>query len=105
MTPRADSGEASVELAGGDVDAFAPETGSGEEAVGGSTPTPDQDNVDELGRAVGLTYEDNEPLRGEEKIERRDVERWELNPASAEDFAERQGFEHALPEKRRRRRR
>jgi hypothetical protein len=92
----------SPELAGGDVDAAAAETGTGEEAVGGSTPTPDQDVVEEIGRAAGLTYQDDEPLRSaQEKVERRDDDRWELNPASAEDFAERRNFSHALPEKRR----
>ncbi|MEW6268584.1 MAG: DUF6335 family protein [Thermodesulfobacteriota bacterium] len=95
----------SAVLAGGDVDAAEAEAGSGEEAVGGSTPTPDQDNVDELGRALGVTYEDDEPLRGEEKISKRDDDRWELDPASAEDFAERRNFEHAMPEKPRGRRR
>lgn len=94
----------SPELAGGDVDAAEGDAGTGEEAVGGSTPTPDQDVVDEIGRAAGLTYQDDEPLRGaEEKVARRDEDRWELNPASAEDFAERRSFEHALPEKRGRR--
>ncbi|HEY8517663.1 MAG TPA: DUF6335 family protein [Candidatus Binatia bacterium] len=91
-------------LAGGDVDASEAEAGSGEEAVGGSTPTPDQDNVDELGRALGVTFEDDEPLSGEEKISKRDDDRWELDPASAEDWSERRNFRHALPEKKRGRR-
>jgi hypothetical protein len=45
--------------------------------------------VDELGKAVGLTYEDNEPLHTTEKIAARDKTRWELDPASAEDYDER----------------
>ena len=57
----------------------------GEETVGGSVPTPDQDIVDELGEAVGLTYEDDEPLHGEEKIRERDRNRWELDPESASE--------------------
>ena len=56
----------------------------GEEAVGGENPTPDQDVVEELGEAMGLTYQDNEPLGGEHKLKQRDENRWELNPASAE---------------------
>lgn len=76
-------------LSGGDVDAASEETASGEETVGGSTPTPDQDIVDEIGRAVGVSYEDAEPLNMSEKIDRRDEERWELHPASSEDFAAR----------------
>ena len=76
-------------LAGGDVDAASDQPDVGEEAVGGSTPTPDQDVVDELGRAAGVTYADDEPLRPEEKEAERDDDRWELDPASAEDYEER----------------
>ena len=76
-------------LAGGDVDAASDQPDVGEEAVGGSTPTPDQDVVEELGRAAGVTYADDEPLRPEEKEAERDDDRWELDPASAEDYEER----------------
>ncbi|HBP86480.1 MAG TPA: hypothetical protein DD706_02150, partial [Nitrospiraceae bacterium] len=55
---------------------------------GGSNPTPDQDNVDELGAAVGLTFEDSEELGGA-KVYDRDIYRWELDPASSEDYEER----------------
>ena len=41
---------------------------------------------DEIGRAVGVQYEDNEELKGEAKIAERDRNRWELDPASAEDY-------------------
>jgi hypothetical protein len=47
-------------------------------------PTPDQDSVDDIGEAYGITYEDDEPLRTGEKLEKRDEERWELNPESVE---------------------
>lgn len=71
-------------LSGGDLDAdWQSANQAGEETVGGSVSTPDQDRVDELGEAVGLTYHDDEPLQGEEKLRRRDRKRWELNPASA----------------------
>ena len=76
-------------LTGGDIDAAWDQASVGEETVGGSAPTPDQDIVDEIGRAVGVNYEDSEPLDPEAKIERRDENRWELHPASSEDFAER----------------
>ena len=76
-------------LAGGDVDAASDQPGGGDESVGGSTPTPDQDVVDELGRAAGVTYAADEPLRPEEKEAERDDDRWELDPASAEDYDER----------------
>lgn len=75
-------------LSGGDVDADWKRADVGEETVGGSVSTPDQDVVDELGEAAGVRYADNEPLDPEEKILRRDRERWELNPASSEDFRE-----------------
>ena len=42
-------------------------------------------NVDQLGEAVGLVYQDEEPLNTIEKIEKRDDNRWSMNPASAED--------------------
>lgn len=67
------------------------ESAVGEESVGGGNPTPDQDVVEELGEAVGLTYEDNEPLGGEAKLHARDEHRWELNPASSEDSRIRRG--------------
>lgn len=70
-------------LSGGDVDAeWENAEEGGEETVGGSTPTPDQDRVDELGEAAGLVYPDEEPLNTEEKLDKRDRHRWELNPAS-----------------------
>ena len=58
--------------------------------MGGSAPTPDQDIVEEIGAAVGITYEDNEPLKGGDKVEARDRHRWDLDPASSEDYDERQ---------------
>jgi len=77
----------SAELSGGDVDARWDQAESGgEEAVGGSAPTPDQDEVDEIGKAAGVTYEEGEPLRVGAKEEDRDKHRWELDPASAEDY-------------------
>ena len=77
-------------LSGGDVDAAWDEVDVGEETVGGSTPTPNQDVVDDLGRAAGVTYSDTEPLRPEEKERERDERRWEMDPASAPDYQERQ---------------
>ncbi|HEY6332307.1 MAG TPA: DUF6335 family protein [Blastocatellia bacterium] len=73
-------------LSGGDVDADWEHSDSGEETVGGSAPTPGQDVVDELGEAVGIRYEDNEPLHTTEKLDERDRNRWELDPASSDDY-------------------
>jgi uncharacterized protein DUF6335 len=78
-------------LTGGDIDAAWDQAAVGDETVGGSSPTPDQDIVDEIGRALGITYADGEPLRPTEKLARRDEERWELHPASSEDYVERTG--------------
>jgi hypothetical protein len=76
----------SPDLSGGDLDAsWQTANAAGEETVGGSTPTPDQDVVDELGAAAGLSYEDDEPLNSDAKILDRDRNRWELNPASVEE--------------------
>jgi hypothetical protein len=73
-------------LSGGDVDAAWDDSDvAGEESVGGSAPTPDQDLVDELGEAAGITYRDDEPLDSDKKILDRDRHRWELDPASADD--------------------
>ncbi len=84
----ADYTDRSPELSGGDVDAAWEDSDVGEESVGGGNPTPDQSVVEELGEAMGVTYEDNEPLDFQEKLEKRDRDRWELDPASAEDFGD-----------------
>jgi Family of unknown function (DUF6335) len=48
----------------------------GEETPGGSTPTPDQSNVDDIGRAYGVQDEDSGELRTSAEImERRDERR------------------------------
>lgn len=85
----ADPQPSDATLYGGDIDAAQHQTDAGEEAVGGSSPTPDQDVVQELGDAVGITYEDNEPLRFGDKVADRDAQRWELNAASSEGYQER----------------
>ncbi|WP_026100353.1 DUF6335 family protein [Fortiea contorta] len=82
--------ETSPELTGGDVDAYWEDADAvGEEAVGGTAPTPDQNVVDELGIAVGLEMDDYAFLRTNEILEQRDDTRWELDPKSAEDYEER----------------
>jgi hypothetical protein len=76
----------SPDISAGDLDAdWQSANVSGEEAVGGSAPTPDQDVVDEIGEALGLTYDPYEPLQGEAKLHQRDKKRWELDPRSAQD--------------------
>lgn len=58
---------------------------AGEEAVGGLTPTPEQNIVEDVATATGVETGDNKPLRVQEKLEKRDDQRWELDPDSAED--------------------
>lgn len=80
----------SAELSGGDVDArWDQAESSGEETVGGSVATPDQDIVDEIGASLGVQYNDDEELKAVDKIEERDRNRWELDPASSDDYRDR----------------
>jgi len=82
--------ETSPALTAGDVDADWESAATvGDEAPGGDNPTPDQDIVDDIGKAVGVQYDDNEELKGEAKIANRDKHRWELDPASSEDYGDR----------------
>jgi hypothetical protein len=69
----------SPRLSGGDVDADWRRADSvGEEAVGGSVATPDQNVVDELGEALGLSRGDDAEFRAAEEILRdRDRSRWD----------------------------
>ena len=82
--------ETSPVLTGGDVDAdWEDAYAVGDEAPGGDNPTPDQDRVDDIGKALGVQYEDNEELKAADKIAERDRHRWELDPASSEDYNDR----------------
>jgi hypothetical protein len=82
--------EAGPSMTGGDVDAdWEDGYSEGDEAPGGDNPTPDQDVVEEIGRALGVEYEDGEELKGADKITERDTNRWEYDPASAEDYNDR----------------
>lgn len=82
--------EASPEVSGGDVDAdWVSGEFVGDETPAGDNPTPGMSVVEEIGKALGVEYEDAEELKGASKIEERDRHRWELDPASSEDYAER----------------
>ena len=82
--------ETSPVLTGGDVDAnWEDAYAVGDEAPGGDNPTPDQDRVDDIGKALGIEYQDNEELRPADKLADRDRKRWELDPASSEDYRDR----------------
>ena len=80
----------SQELTGGDIDARWDQAEAvGDEAVGGTVATPDQNVVQELGAAVGLDYDDGVSLQTIDILEERDSGRWELDPTSSEDYEER----------------
>jgi hypothetical protein len=68
---------------GGDIDADWEDVNStGSEAVFGHNPTPDQSDVEENAHAMGIDFQDNEPLDILEKLERRDRNRYELDEDS-----------------------
>jgi Family of unknown function (DUF6335) len=82
--------ETGPELTGGDVDAYWQDADAvGDEAVGGTTATPDQNVTEELEAAVGLEMDDYAFLRTNDILEERDDRRWELDPTSSEDYQER----------------
>ena len=85
--PRAGVDEAVV-AGDPDADAHAAAT-TGDEAPGGENPTPGQDDVDLIGRSLGVEYDDDEEVRGGAEIYERDRHRWELDPASSDDFRDR----------------
>jgi hypothetical protein len=68
---------------GGDIDAdWEDVNDSGAESVFGHNPTPDQSDVEENAHAMGVNFEDNEPLDLLEKMEKRDRNRYELDEDS-----------------------
>ena len=68
---------------GGDIDASWEEVNSsGSETFAGHNPTPDQSDVEENAHAMGIDFEDNEPLDFVEKMEKRDRDRYELDENS-----------------------
>src|SRR5437667_2983895 len=72
-------------LSGGDIDARWDEADSaGDEAVAGSIATPEQNDTDDLGRGVGVTYSDAEELKVGEKEGEWGKQRWEVDPGAAD---------------------
>jgi hypothetical protein len=71
--------DSTPELTAGDVDADWQRAASvGEEAAGGSVATPDQDRVDEIGKALGVPRSPDEEFRSSgEILEARDRNRWD----------------------------
>lgn len=54
-----------------------------------TTRRPTRTSSTRFGKALGVEYQDNEELRGSDKIADRDKHRWELDPASSEDYRDR----------------
>jgi uncharacterized protein DUF6335 len=78
------------DITGGDIDIDVEDayfTGDG--APGGDNTSPDVDVVDDIGKALGVQYDDNEELKSSDKIVERDRHRWEMDPASSEDYKDR----------------
>ena len=58
-----------IDVTAGDVDVDVENAYfSGDEAPGGDNPSPDQDVVDEIGKALGVEYQDAEELKGADKV-------------------------------------
>lgn len=77
-------------LTGGDLDAdFEQAQFTGDESVVTSMPTPENNVVEEIGEGMGITYAEDEELKAGEKERSRDRKRWELDPASSEDYQDR----------------
>ena len=68
---------------GGDIDAEWEEVNTtGAEAVFGHNPTPDQSDVEANAHAMGINFEDDEPLSINKKLKKRDKDRFELKEGS-----------------------
>jgi hypothetical protein len=81
--------ESSPAMTAGDVDAkWQDAYALGDEAPGGDNMTPDQDRVDDIGKALGIEYADDEELLGGGELTERDEHRWELDPASKDEDEE-----------------
>ena len=78
---------------GGDVDAdWQRAQSSGEEAVGGSVATPDQDVVDELARPFGVERPPDAPvITSEEMLNARDRRRWRIEQHNEEEARDADG--------------
>ena len=77
-------------ITGGDVDVDVQNAYfTGDEVPGGDNPAPDEEVVDEIGKALGIEYQDSEELKSTDKVIERDKHRWELDPASSDDYKDR----------------
>lgn len=85
-----EDGLADPTISGGDLDAqWEGAQFSGDESAVSSMPTPDNNVVEDIGAAMGITYAADEELKFGEKERSRDIKRWELDPASSDDYQDR----------------
>ena len=85
-----DDGAADPTISGGDLDVrWESAEGTGDESAVSSMPSPEQNDTGAIGASMGITYADDETLKVGEKERSRDLHRWELDPASSEDYRER----------------
>jgi len=85
-----DDSLADTKVTGGDLDAqWESAQFSGDESAVSSMPTPEHNQVDEIGASMGINYADGEELKAGEKERERDRHRWELDPASSDDYQDR----------------
>ena len=78
-----ESNSASPADSGGDIDAeWEDVNDSGSESVFGHNPTPDQSDVEDNAHAMGIDFQDNEPLDFVDKVRKRDRDRFELDESS-----------------------
>lgn len=76
----------SPETSGGDIDAeWEDAIDSGAESVGGHNPTPGQSNTEANAKAMGIEFQDNQPIDVIGKLEKRDEDRYELSENSKAD--------------------
>jgi hypothetical protein len=80
-----------VSPTGGDLDVnpYLAEV-AGDEAIGGTSPAPDQNVVEDLAVSAGIAIPDSASLHTTETLQQRDAHRWELELESAEDYPERE---------------
>ena len=68
---------------GGDIDAeWEDANDSGAESFAGHNPTPGQSNAEANAHAMGIDFQDNEPIDVLGKLEKRDENRYELDENS-----------------------
>jgi len=62
---------------------------NGDESPVSSMPSPEANDIEAIGRSMGVSYQDSEELKAGDKERDRDKKRWELDPASSDDWQER----------------